>query len=400
VRGETPVLETARGADWDTELSRRVDHTLTLLVRGSGGDREALERTATRCAEAVAQMLREGARLRQELGTPGAGEVIEGAGEPLGASGASRRLYDELRRLADLDMPVVISGEPGCGKDFCARTLHAISRRASLPLIAVECSTLRPETAASELFGHVRGAFTGATHDHAGLLESAGEGVLQFDGISALVPSVQAMLLRTLQIRKFMPVGSTTERDFRARIVVTSTRPLEELVAAGELREDLAQRLTGLNVRVPPLRERGDDILLFARIALERQSAQLGRKLRLSRHAEQHLLSQPWPGNVRQLKSVVTRAAVLADGDIIGVEDLRDDVSTADDGSPEAEDGLNLTRKVVLNMLRQRGELTPRELIRNLGIGRTTASTALSDLVDQGLAQRVGKGRSSKYLPT
>ncbi len=400
LRRTSPVWSTSRINEWDFEATRRVDHALSLRLRASGGSRDTLDVAVGNAADAVAAMLAEhGGRLRTELGSPESGEPLEGAGEPLGDSAASRRLYDDLRRYADLELPVVVTGEQGAGKDLAARALHAMSQRAARPLTVLDCATLRPETAASELFGHVVGAFTGATADHIGLLEAASEGCLQIDGIAELSPQIQSMLLRVLQSRRFLPVGGTNERDFRARLVVTSTETLDQLVARGVLRQDLAQRLAGLPLRVPPLRERANDAVLIARHVVRQLAAQLGRPLRLSSRAEQHISGQAWPGNVRELKGAITRAAILSAGNVIEPADLEPSRSAADAVNIAGDDNLNLTQKLALGILRKQGELTPRALMQRLGVSRTTASQALSALAGQGSARREGRGRASRYVP-
>ncbi|MCW8134514.1 MAG: sigma-54-dependent Fis family transcriptional regulator [Planctomycetota bacterium] len=399
MRGAQVVLATHPASDWDVELSARVDHTLTLRLRARGGLRDALEQAAANAALAVSSMLAEhGGRLRSELGRPEGGETLVAASEPLGDSPAARRLHDELRRYADIDLPVTITGEPGTGKDLAAKALHAMSQRASAPHIVLDCATLRIETAASELFGHVTGAFTGANVDHTGLLETAGEGNLQIDGIAELAPQIQSMLLRVLQVRRFLPVGATAEREFKARVIVTSTQPLEALVQQGRLREDLAARLAGLTLAVPPLRERGNDAITIARHVLKQQSAHLGKPLRLSSRAEQHIASQAWPGNVRELKAAVTRAAVLGNGEVIEPADMQQQSETHDSIAMAGDSDMTLTQKLALGLLRKQGELTPRALMNRLGISRTTASQTLSQLAAQGQAQRKGQGRASRYV--
>src|SRR5690606_24546844 len=314
LRGGHELLAAGSLARWSAEAAAAVDPALRLRARISGGDPLALDESTQRAARAFATVLQQAPdRLRMELGRPGDDETLTVAGENLGASPASRKLFEELRRFADLDLPIVVSGEPGCGKDLAVRALHAISSRAAQPHVVIDCPTLRRETAASELFGHVRGAFTGATHDHIGMLERAAEGTLQMDGLDELDVSIQAMLLRAFQARTFLPVGGIRECEFKARIVITSERPLRELAAEGRVRDDLAQRLQGLTLRVPPLRERGEDALLIARDFLAVQGRQLNRRLRFARSAEKFILDHHWPGNVRELRAAVTRAAVMAD---------------------------------------------------------------------------------------
>lgn len=401
LRGGHELMAAGSLARWSAEAAHAVDPVLRLRARISGGDLLTLDESTQRAARAFAAVLQQAPdRLRMELGRPGDGEALVVAGENLGASPASRRLFDELRRFADLDLPIVVSGEPGSGKDLAVRALHAISSRAAQPHVVIDCPTLRRETAASELFGHVRGAFTGATHDHVGLLERAGEGTLQVDGIADLDPTIQAMLLRAFQVRNFLPVGALRERELKARIVVSSEQPLPELVQQGLLREDLAQRLQGVLLRVPPLRERGDDALLFARETLERQARQLNRKLRFSRAAEKYIREHSWPGNVRELKAAATRAAVMASGEEAGVQDLQaPDIGAARGGLvlPTDAPGMATSSRLILGTLRQLGEVQAGALARRLGLSRTTVSTGLSELARAGFCERIGHGRSTRY---
>lgn len=402
-RGAHSLLSTGVIPTWQAETVVPIDATLGLRARINGGDTTMLEEVASKAARAFAGALALAPeRLRIELGRPDESEGVSIAGEPAGASPAIRRLHDDLRRYADLTLPVVVTGEPGSGKDLAARGLHSLSARASQPHIVVDCPTLRRETAASELFGHIRGAFTGATHDHIGLLERAGEGTLQVDGIADLDPSIQAMLLRAFQVRTFLPVGGVAEREFRARIIVTSAQPLIRLVEDGRLREDLAQRLQGVGLRVPPLRERGDDAIVIAQHALRIQETQLNRQLRLSPQAQRHIQEYAWPGNVRELKALITRAAVMCEGSTIKLKDLQ--TAEAGEGQdslylPAAVPGMTTTTRVILGTLRQVGESQPGALARRLGLSRTTVSTSLSELARQGLCERLGRGRSTRYRP-
>ena len=401
VRGTDVLLTTGNPAHWTGEATQPVDPTFRLRARISGGDTVSLDESTLKAARALAEILSASPeRLRLELGRPADDEDLTIGGEPAGRSAAVRRLHDDLRRFADLDLAVTITGEPGSGKDQAARALHGLSARSSQAHVVVDCPTLRRETAASELFGHVRGAFTGATHDHIGMLERAGEGTLQVEGIVDLDSSIQAMLLRAFQARTFLPVGGQREREFKARIVVTSTESLQDLVAAGKLREDLAQRLQGVTLKIPPLRERGEDSLLIARHVLSVQAQQLNRRLRLTKPGERYILDHNWPGNVRELRAAVTRAAVMTDDDEIGLAELQ----TPDLGNapgtlllPADTPGLNTTTRVILGTLRQLGETQPGALARRLGLSRTTVSTGLSHLARSGFCERLGRGRATRY---
>lgn len=401
LRGSKPLLKSGSVPGWTGETSHPVDVSLRLRARIADGDALVLEESTQRAAQTFGAFLEQAPeRLRMELGRPGDDEELLVVGEKLGNSPASRRLYDDMRRFADLDLPVIVVGEAGSGKDLAVRAMHAMSKRSAHPHVVIDCPTLRRETAASELFGHVRGAFTGATQDHIGLLERAGEGVLHVDGIGDLDLVVQAMLLRAFQVRSFLPVGATDERQFRARILITSDCPLSELVEQSKLREDLAQRLQGVPLNIPPLRERGEDALLFARDVLETQGRQLNRKLRFTRSAEEFIRQHDWPGNLRELKSAALRAAVLANNDQIGVEDLRaPDVGTAPAGlvMPVDAPDLSTSTRLVLGALRQLGQTQPSVLVKRLGISRTTVSTSLSELARLGFCDRVGRGRATSY---
>lgn len=401
LRGSNELLAAGSPSSWTSEATHPVDPTLRLRARVSGGDSVALDESTQKAAQAMAGVLANSPeRLRVELGRPGEDEEVFIGSEPAGRSAAARKLHDDLRRFADLDLPVTVMGEAGCGKDLAVRAMHGLSSRSAHPLVVIDCPTLRRETAASELFGHVRGAFTGATHEHVGLLERAGDGTLQIDGIADLDATIQAMLLRAFQVRTFLPVGGVHEREFRARIVLSSTVPLSELVAAGKLREDLAQRLQGVTLRVPPLRERGDDALSIARHVLESQSSQLNRRLRFTKPCERHILEHGWPGNVRELKAAVTRASVMADDDEIGLGDIQAPDIGESTGAlllPVDSPGLNTTTRVILGTLRQVGESQPGALARRLDMSRTTVSTSLSDLTRKGLCERLGNGRATRY---
>ncbi len=401
LRGRAVMLASGRVKGASHELQVPLDASLGLRARAQGGDREALQSALEAAAGALAGILRgEGERLRGGLLRADDGESVYAGEALIGTSPAAHRLYDELRRYADLELPVVITGESGSGKDFAAKALHLMSRRAGLPHVVVDCPTLRRETAASELFGHVTGAFTGAMADHAGMLERAGRGTLQLDAPGDLHPSIQPMLLRALQERSFLPVGALREREFRARLVITSARPLDQLVAEGSLREDLAQRLAGLSLPMPALRERGNDALALANQWLREQAAALGRALRFSPAAEALISSAPWPGNARELRHAVMRAAVLTDGPVVEME-TGDAAGTSAEfaaGTPLAnEPGLRPHARLILGALRAAGQAAPRQIAGKLGLSRTTVSTTLAALTRQGYARRAGKGRATVY---
>lgn len=233
----------------------------------------------------------------------------------IGRSKVITTLLDELRVVADSDLPVLLSGETGVGKELFARWLHRNSRRAGKPLVHVNCAALPESLAESELFGHVRGAFSGANTDRSGRFDAANGGTLFLDEVGELPLSVQAKLLRALQNGEIQRLGADKPLQVDVRIIAATNRNLADSVASGDFRADLYHRLSVYPVPIPPLRARGNDILLLAGHFLELNRSRLGvRSLRLSADAEQLLLGYSWPGNVRELEHVISRAALKAIG--------------------------------------------------------------------------------------
>jgi DNA-binding NtrC family response regulator len=239
----------------------------------------------------------------------------------IGRSPAFRRLLEQVRRLAPLRPPVLIHGETGTGKELVARALHDLSLRASGPFVALNCAAIAESLAESELFGHVRGAFTGAERTHVGAFQRAHGGTLFLDEVAELPLALQAKLLRVLETAKVSPVGSERESDVDVRVVSATHRPVAEMVAEGSLREDLFHRLGVLVVEVPSLRDRTEDIPALVDHFLAVAGRELGRELWITRAAVDAAVGQPWPGNVRGLKNAILRAAALSDGPI-GAEEL------------------------------------------------------------------------------
>lgn len=228
------------------------------------------------------------------------------------ASPRMRATLDILARAAASGAAVLLRGESGTGKGVLARALHAQSARATQPFITVNCPTLSEELLASELFGHARGAFTGAVRDQPGRVEAAQGGTLFLDEVSEIAPGLQAKLLRFLQDREFERVGENKTRIADVRVVAATNRNLEEEVKRGRFREDLLYRLNVVEVQIPPLRERAEDILPLARRFLAFFSRAANRPLmELSKGAEASLLGYPWPGNVRELRNVIERVTIL-----------------------------------------------------------------------------------------
>ncbi|MGX5915689.1 sigma-54 interaction domain-containing protein [Aliidiomarina sp. Khilg15.8] len=241
---------------------------------------------------------------------------LEQFGLLLGSSAPMRELYQMLRKVAATEAHVFVSGESGAGKELVAHTLHAASERADKPFIALNCGALSPELVDSELFGHVKGAFTGAQRDHKGVFEQANGGTIFLDEITEMPLEHQVKLLRVLENGEYRPVGSSQTLQSNVRVVAATNRQPEEAVAQGRFREDLYFRLAQFPLQVPPLRERGEDIVGLARHFLAHRNAQEGLAKRMHADTIAHLRAHRWPGNVRELKHAVERAFILANQEL------------------------------------------------------------------------------------
>jgi two-component system response regulator HydG len=239
-------------------------------------------------------------------------------------SGAMREVRELVERVADAGVPVVLHGETGTGKGLVARILHGASTCASGPFVSVNCAALPESLLESELFGHVKGAFTGATTARAGLFVEADGGTLFLDEVGDMVPALQAKLLDALERRVVRAVGASRERAVDVRVVAATHRDLRALVAEGKFREDLLYRLEGIAIEIPPLRHRRDDIplLVDAFIASARARTPKAVVERLSREAMDRVLAFDWPGNVRELEHAIARAVLLGRSPEAGVRDL------------------------------------------------------------------------------
>jgi DNA-binding NtrC family response regulator len=249
-------------------------------------------------------------------------DVTDGTPRLLGNSEALRDAQKQIGRAAATDSTVLITGETGTGKEVAARVLHDASRRRHAPFVAINCAAIPAELLESELFGHTRGAFTGAVTQRAGRIVEANGGTLFLDEIGDLPLPMQAKLLRVIQERTLTPVGSNTSVAIDVRIVAATHRDLAAEVAARTFREDLFYRLNVIPVHLPPLRERPDDILPLAAHFLIAAANLAGPARTLSGDAERRLLAHAWPGNVRELKNAMERVAALARGPLVTADDL------------------------------------------------------------------------------
>jgi two-component system response regulator AtoC len=258
----------------------------------------------------------------------------------LAADPAMRRLYELIRRLARSDLPVLVHGETGSGKELVAAALHHGSPRAKGPLVSINCAALPETLAEAELFGHERGAFTGATNQRVGLLEAATGGTVFLDEIGDLSPAIQAKLLRAVETGRITRLGETRERAIDIRLVAATHRDLALEVAAGRFRQDLLFRLNAARVVVPPLRDRRREVVMLAEHFLAAACQRLGREpLALAGDVVRILYGHRWPGNVRELKNVMDFAAVAAiDADRIEAWHLPDHLGApADLGEAQAQ---------------------------------------------------------------
>ncbi len=244
-------------------------------------------------------------------------------GQLIGHDPAMIRVFKLVGQVAATRTNVIVRGESGTGKELVARSIHSSSPYAAEPFVAVNCTALPSSLLESELFGHVRGAFTGATGDRKGRFELAGRGTIFLDEIGDTAPDFQSKLLRVLQEHEYYPVGADRPRRSEARVVTATHQNLERLVAAGRFREDLYYRLRVVEIVVPPLRDRMGDVPELARVLLSQACETTGRRpLVLSSEAVDALLEYPWPGNVRELENCLTRAAVTTSGNVVRAEDL------------------------------------------------------------------------------
>ncbi len=269
-------------------------------------------------------LIRENAALRQEL------EVQKGFEGIIGESRPMQRVFSMIKRVAPTDGTVLITGESGTGKEMVVRAIHRLSRRKDHPLLACDCSALAPSLLESELFGHVKGSFTGAIATKQGLLEAADKGTLFLDEISGLSMETQGKLLRALETRHVKMVGDTNERPIDIRLVGATNRDLTEMVEEGSFREDLYYRLNVVPIFLPPLRERQGDLPILAISFLERWCKKNQGNIKgFTPEALACMESYQWPGNVRELRNIVERLAILSDSDRIDVRHLPPEIRQA-----------------------------------------------------------------------
>lgn len=244
-----------------------------------------------------------------------------------GKSEASKRLYDFVSLVAPTPMSVLILGASGTGKEYVAHRIHELSQRAKKPFFALDCGAIPKDVAASEFFGYVKGAFTGAEQDKKGAFEMANGGTLFLDEMGNLNYEVQVQLLRALQERKIRPLGSTKEIDIDIRLVCATNENLAQRVVEGKFREDLYHRINEFTIYMPELKDRGSDLFLFADLFVKQANQELGKNVEgFDKKASEMIAFYNWPGNLRELNNVMKRATLLARGSHIGVAELEQSI--------------------------------------------------------------------------
>jgi len=345
-----------------------------------------------------ARLLEENIQLRKELKTKYGFDQLVGLSEPM------RRIYQLIRQIAPTNSNILISGESGTGKELVAKAIHYNSPRRSHPFLVVNCASIPETLLESELFGHTKGAFTGAYQARRGMFELAHKGTIFLDEIAEMPLSLQAKLLRVIEEKSFRRLGGEEEIRVDVRIITATNRDLEKEVEEGRFREDLYYRLNVIRIHLPPLRERKEDIPILARHFLEKYRRALNKQIKkISQEAEEILLRYHWPGNVRELENTIERAVSLETGEVILPESLPEKIrSSSQEFIPSSwvqlpEEGINLEKaleeieKKLLKeaLIRTKGNKT--KAAKLLGISFRSFRYRLAKL---GLEQNFGREKS------
>ena len=400
----TSVAESAENAYRQLDAQSIDVVLLDLKLPGVGGF-EALHQIKERRPDAVVvvvtgygtvqsavQAMKNGAHLKLKTANRSLREQIksrQGFGNMVGGSPEMEKLYRIIAKAAQSSHPVLILGESGTGKEMVARSIHFSGPCADKPFIPVDCGSLVPTLIESELFGYVKGAFTGAMQAKDGLLAIAEGGTVFLDEVGELPVDLQAKLLRAIHEKEIRPVGSTKRIAINVRILAATNRDLEQAVAQGMFRRDLYFRLNVLSLRIPALRERRQDIPLLAGFFLDRLSRTSGQERTISEEALKILLAYDWPGNVRELENCLERSCAFTSNSIIQVRDLPSDIHgthnlvVGGNGSAKIVPIEQLEKQTILNTIEQlNGDKL--QAARLLGIGKTTLYRKLKEYAAQG----------------
>ena len=333
-------------------LAKPFDPKILLLLVGNALDHRRLNQEASSLREAVVNTGGGTARVFQ--------------------SPAMKAIVRTIERVAPSDVSILITGESGTGKEVIADLIHALSPHNKGPLIKINCAALPRELIESELFGSVKGAFTGATTDREGLFRLAEGGTLLLDELSEMPIDTQSKLLRVLQEREVRPVGGRTSYKTNCRLIAATNRKTDEAIKDGKLREDLFYRISAISVHLPPLRDRREDILPLANAFLKRFDAQAGRNITgFSDPASAKLRAFDWPGNVRQLQNEIQRAVLMCEGNLVGEGDLSITATANASEDPDLTLMEAMERNTIVQMLKETNG-NKLETAKRLGIGRQT----------------------------
>jgi DNA-binding NtrC family response regulator len=382
-------LPDADGLDLLTQIKKRWAETEVILLSGYGTMSMAIEAgrrgaynfltkpfenekllADVKCAIERKEQSAENVTLRRAL------ETMSGAASPIFRSPAMQEVVRTVERVAPNDVTILITGESGSGKEVIADLLHTLSPRSKNKIIKINCAALPRELIESELFGSVKGAFTGAHSDREGLFRQAEGGTLFLDEISEMPIDTQSKLLRVLQDQEVRPVGGKATYKTNCRIVAATNRKPDVAIKDGKLREDLFYRISAISVHLPPLRDRKDDIMALAAVFLKRFAAQANRDIRgFSQPAIDRLTDFEWPGNVRQLQNEIQRAVLLCEGTEIDAVDLSIAANKPIEHSEETDTDYTLLESVERNVIVQTLKAAAGnklEAAKRLGIGRQT----------------------------
>jgi DNA-binding NtrC family response regulator len=398
-------LASESGLEYLPSLVSRKNPPIVIIVTAHGSERMAVEaiklgaydylpkpfdvdelRILVRNAVEARRLREENQRLRIELA--GAGDF----GELIGSSKPMARVYSLIEKVAQTDVSVLITGESGTGKEVVAREIHARGRARSGQFVAVNCAAMPEELIESEMFGHEKGAFTGAASQRIGKFEAANKGTLFLDEIGDMSASTQAKVLRVLEEKKFQRLGSNELRSSDARVISATNKRLEEQVRQNKFREDLYYRLCVVTVDIPPLRERKSDIPALAHFFAQRYaSAYKAHPITISGEALKKMLEYDWPGNVRQLRNFLERAVVLAEGEEVTPDEFPPEMSrgTAEPQAVPDSDSISVSPDIGFKEAKREFERKYIERILNQSSGNITRAAAQLGMHRQSLQHKI-----------
>jgi DNA-binding NtrC family response regulator len=411
-------LATESGLDYLPRLVERRQAPVVIIITAHGSERTAVEaikkgaydylakpfdvdelRILVRNAAEVYRLRSENEQLRNELtGTETYGQLI-------GSSPAMARVYSLIEKVAPADINVLITGESGTGKEMVAREIHARSRAETGPFVALNCAAMPQELIESELFGHEKGAFTGAAARRIGKFELANRGTLFLDEIGDMSPATQAKVLRVIEDKQFQRLGSNETLTTDARIIGATNKDLEKEVEKGQFREDLFYRLCVVSMQLPSLRERRADIAALAQAFSDRFAAAYRRKpMRVSGDALNRLLEYRWPGNVRQLRNAIERAVVLQEGDELTLDSLPADITGKSQerktvAEPEGDEAISVPFSVDFRDARKEFERKYIEKCLERASGNVTKAASMLGMHRQSLQHKIKElGLTKRFI--